>query len=1295
MHLNHLVLQGYKSFATKTEFLFPTGITAIVGPNGSGKSNIADAIRWVLGEQRMRTLRAKSTGEMIFAGGRRRARAGMAEVSLTFDNADGWLPIEFSEVTITRRAYRSGENEYLVNGSRVRLRDIADLLAESGLGQRTYTIIGQGLVDAALSLRPQERRTLFEDAAGIALYRSQRQEAIQRLDDTQRNLERAHDIVSEITPRLRRLERDVEQVEEHRRLAAHLERVQRTWYGYHWGRLQVALDQALEIAATLESELEARQREETAIGERLIFLRRQGSELRARLRDWHRESADFHDEMNEVRRELAVTEERSRLLKVRREELLAELDLLSDQQEAQAEKVAQTQAQVDELGRDLAGRRERLVVLEQEWAGVAEQAQEPMRQRVRVERELRTSRARLERSNQALLDARAEVAHLESEQAVAGERARQLASRHVEVLAELGPVARQQEVQIDRVTVARQQVAQLEQGLAGQRQQVMVLEREWQAVRRQAQEPAERRVQVEQALDALRMQLEQLNQALLGARADAARLSGEQEALNRMRAAGGAYDAGVHGLLGANLDGVLGPLAALIRVPREWERAIGAAVGADLQAVVVERSDIVADVRHVLESVGGRLTLLPLDGLRQPPPLPAGILRAADVVDCDERVRPAVEVLLGTVALCDDVETARVLLPAMPPGSRCATAAGAVLRSDGALSLGGDGVEGVGSDFLTAERARRELAVRSAEAHRQCEEIEAQQRQASERFTALEAELADLERRSEEAREQAVRAEQAALNEARTKVAVAEEAYRNQRLILEREASLLEQLQAQATLLRRQVDELEGEQAALDTPVSVSERQAQAPGAEEDTEAQSGVGVEGYARDVGRVGETSFHGRVEDARRRCQQIEQQQQAAATEIAALETRLEKLIQRADAAREEAARIERETLGQTRTEVAVVEEAYRSQQASLERESAMSDRLQAQIAARRQRAQELETEQAAVAVRIQELRRQTSRVEEQEHQVRLHIQPAEDDLAHLRQEERTLEQEERQVRDRVRDMEARQNRAHLEVERCRDELKLTGRRIEEDLGLVELELSDSVTAQTPLPLRPLVSQLPLVEEMPAGLVEEIQRLKARLHRLRAVNPNALEEHAEVEERHRFLTEQSADLEAASVQLRQVVAELDELMATAFQETFDAVAVRFSELFPALFNGGSARLELTEPDDLLNTGVDIVARPPGKRAQRLALLSGGERALTANALLFSILSVSPTPFCVLDEVDAMLDEANVGRFRAVLEELAQETQFIVITHNRVTTEAGHTIYGVSMGADAVSQVVSMKLD
>jgi chromosome segregation protein len=1030
MRFKHLTLQGYKSFATKTEFLFPTGITAIVGPNGSGKSNIADGIRWVLGEQRISSLRGKSTADMIYAGGRRRARSGMAEVSLTLDNSDDWLPIEFSEVTLTRRAYRSGENEYLINGSKVRLRDVNELLAAGGLSQLTYAVIGQGLVDAALSLRPQERRALFEEAAGISVYRARREEALSRLEETQHNLERVYDIVGEIAPRLQRLEREVERVEEYRRVIAHLERLQRTWYGYQWGCQQANLAHALEKAAYLRSDMEKHQQKASTLGEKLIQQRQRESELRARLRDWYRESADLLDQVNETRRELAVTEERTRLLKTHREELSVEIEPLNNQVKAQAERAAQARARTEQLERELAEHKRQLAEVEQAWLAAREQAQEPARRRAQIEQELREGHTRLEGLNQALVETQAEEA----------------------------------------------------------------------------------------------------------------RLSGELAAFNRLDAEGSAYSVGAQALLQAHLAGVLGPLASLIQVVPEWELAVEAALGHDLQAIVVECAAITKEAHQILEASGGRATLLPLDGLRPAPPLPAGARRAADVVACEDNVRPAVETLLGAIALCNNLAAAQALLPAMPPGGRCVTPAGIVLRADGAISLGGSGA----ANILANERARRELPTK-----------------------------------------------------------------------------------------------------------------------------------------------------LETTRQRCDQIEERRQAEAKQCATLEAQLDKLAQQAALAHEEAARIEREELGKLRTEAAVAEEALRSQQTILRREEALLERLQAQITARSQRIAELETEQAAIATRAEELRAELAQMEARLRQAREHIQPTEDELARLGDEQTALGKQEQQARDRVREAEARHGRAQLEVDRCQGELNLLSRQIEEDLGLVELELADSVTAQTPLPLRPVVSELPIVEELPEGLQEEIQRLKARFRRVGDVNPSAPEEYTEVKERHQFLTEQSADLEAASEQLQRVIAELDELMKAAFQKTFDAVAERFSETFTTLFNGGAARLELTEPDDLMNTGVDIVARPPGKRAQRLALLSGGERSLTATALLFAILQVSPAPFCVLDEVDAALDEANIGRFRSLLTELAQQTQFIIITHNRGTIEAVDTIYGVSMGADGVSQVVSLKMD
>jgi chromosome segregation protein len=1030
MRFKHLSLQGYKSFANKSEFLFPTGITAIVGPNGSGKSNIADGIRWVMGEQRMSSLRGKSSEDMIYAGGRRRARAGAAEVSLTFDNSDDWLPIEFSEVTITRRAYRSGGNEYLINGSRVRLRDIAEMLAQGGLSQRAYTVIGQGLVDRALSLRPEERRDLFEEAAGISVYRRRRQEALNRLEDTHHNLERAHDIIREIAPRLRRLEREVERVKDHQRLISHLERLQRTWYGYHWGQQQSNLARAIEKATYLQSNLEKHHQEAAALSERLILQRRRESELRAQLRDWYRGSADTLDRVNEAEREIAVAEERARLLVARREELQAEITSLEAQRATQSERLSEARAGVQRAEEDIAELRQRLTTQEKEWMASRQRLQGPVQQRAQVEQTLRDQRARLD----------------------------------------------------------------------------------------------------------------QLRQEVANGRAEAARLAGELEALERIVDAQGAQNAGARAVLDAQLGGVLGPLTTLIRVEPEWERAIEVVLGPDLDAIVVESAQIVPEVQRILQTAGGRVTLLPLDNLSPPISRSDSSLYGSDVVTCEARIRPAVDALLGPVALCDTMPLAQERLATLSQSSGCALPGGLVLRPDGAIIIG----EANGGGFLANERARRELPAR-----------------------------------------------------------------------------------------------------------------------------------------------------LEEAEKRHRAVEDQRQTAEQGIAALESQLQDLDQRIKLATEEASKVEQETVAATRTQVAVAEEMLRSQRTTHKREKALLERLETQIAARRQRTEELDTEHTSVLTRAGGLNGEIARLQETINRARQHIQPSEDELNRLGEEQTALEERERIARDRVRDAETRHGRAQLEVNRCQDELELLAHRIEEDLGLVELNLADSVTAQTPLPLHPVVSELPIVEELPHGMDEEIQRLKARLRRVGDVNPTAPEDYAEVKERHGFLTEQSADLKAASEQLHQVVRELDELMEAAFKETFNAVAERFEETFTTLFNGGAARLELTDPEDLMNTGVDIVARPPGKRAQRLALLSGGERSLTAVALLFAILQVSPAPFCVLDEVDAMLDEANVGRFRGMLESLSEQTQFIIITHNRGTIEAADTIYGISMGTDGVSQSVSLQLD
>jgi len=416
-----------------------------------------------------------------------------------------------------------------------------------------------------------------------------------------------------------------------------------------------------------------------------------------------------------------------------------------------------------------------------------------------------------------------------------------------------------------------------------------------------------------------------------------------------------------------------------------------------------------------------------------------------------------------------------------------------------------------------------------------------------------------------------------------------------------------------------------------------------------------------------------------------ERLKADQAAIQEEIAALESQLETMT--SDDLYEQ--------LAQSKTALAVTEQSRKERKTILRSHQTNLEHLEEQIAAKRGRADELAQEGEALADQIEELQAREEELSGQIQALAEFIEPAEAEVVELEGQQIELGSEESNFRSRLQRYETIYSQAALEMERRRDELVNLRQQIQNDLGLVELEMTDLLPGQPPLPLKPLVSTLPSIDELPKGLEDEIQRLKVQLKRAGPINPNAPAEYAETLERHTFLAAQVEDLERASDSLRQVIAELDQLMETDFRKTFEAIAAEFKECFTTLFDGGTAKLVLTDPENLMETGVDIVVRPPGKRQQSLALLSGGERSLTAVALIFAILKASPTPFCILDEVDAMLDEVNISRFRKMLQELADHTQFVVITHNRGTIEAANTIYGVSMGEDSVSKVISLKLE
>lgn len=872
MYLKHLTLHGYKTFANKTEFLFDEGLTAVVGPNGSGKSNVADAIRWVLGEQSYSDLRVKKTEEMIFSGSSTRPRLGMAEVFLTLENLDSLttevtegaeikteevegerkrvdvvaelLRSNPTEVTLGRRAFRDGQNEYFLNGNRVRLRDIHELLARWGLARNTYAVISQGLIDQALSLRPEERRALFEEAAGIGLYQSKRQNALDKLEETKLNLVRANDIINEIAPRLPSLARQAERAKNYDGVVNSLDDKLRTWYAFQWARAQQILQEATLHEKSSREALHNRRAEIQDISVRLTALRRKGQELRAKLAEGRRSRTTFETEHNARARELAVLDERIRSATQRRDEARAEIASLQESKQAQT--------------------------------------------------------ARLER-------------------------------------------------------------------------------------------------------------------------------------------------------------------AAMDVQTRETER----------------------------ESLSARL------------------------LQTETAVAQATAVVSPTQARESWLDQARNLIRRFANLKNEFSQARAIELSDEAQRL------------LDAESHQTEAATTAESLRSQVSEL-------------------------------------------RTTLAIAERDLANARGAEESARANIAQFDAQI--------------------------------------ASRGARVEGVEREI-------------------------------------------------------------------------ESLNAQRADLQSRLDESSRALAEI--------------------------------EQE------VTPADEELIAAEKSQVEFEEKESALRNGLAEFEDGHNRAVLDVERANADIARLETEIEDDLGsgrivgarqpvaqeTVEgaepapIEATIALNPDEPTQLRFLVAEemvlIPVVSAIPQELEKEIRKLRNQLRNMGVINPSAPQEYEELKTRHAFLTAQAEDATHAIESLHKAIAELDEIMHRKFEETFTAVNIEFGTFFTILFNGGTARLELTQPEDITQTGIDIIAKPPGKRAAHLAMLSGGERALTAAALLFAILKVSPTPFCVMDEVDAALDEANVGRFRDALKTLAEATQFIVITHNRVTMESADAVYGITMGEDGVSQAISLRLD
>jgi chromosome segregation protein len=1188
VYLKSLTLRGFKSFASATTLRLEPGITCVVGPNGSGKSNVVDALAWVMGEQGAKSLRGGKMEDVIFAGtagSSGRPPLGRAEVSLTIDNSDGALPIDYSEVTISRTMFRGGGSEYAINGTPSRLLDVQELLSDSGIGREMHVIVGQGQLDAVLHATPEERRGFIEEAAGVLKHRKRKEKALRKLEAMESNLTRLTDLTSEIRRQLKPLGRQAEVA----RRASVVQADVRD------ARLRLLADDLVQLRSAVEQE----DADES-------MLRSQQEAVEAELARLRAREGALDEEAQAAAPALAAAQDTWYRLSGLHERLLATEGLAQERLRLLAEEPVGTDAprrDPEELAAEAAQVRRQERELAQSTAHAKALLDAAVAEREAAEAAHAAEQASLTRMQRAAADRREGLARL----------AGQVAARRSRIEATEAEIGRLREVlseALQRGEAAESDFTALESQIAGAEQGEEGLDADHDRASAEL-EGAEREVEV-------------LTEQERAAEQDRATWTARHEALQ----VGLARKDGVGALLAASdrVSGLLGSVAALLRVAPGHEATVAAALGSAADAVVVDSLEsAVAAMRHLRVEDGGRAGLLvagamggPVEPVRRE--LPHGVQWVSALVDAPDRLRTALDQVLTGIVAVSDLAAAEALVHSRPDLT-AVTVDGDVLSA--ARASGGSSTA---PSLLEVQAAVDEAASEADAATRRVEQARFALVGARERLHIARAAVEDaLDRLHDSDARLAAVAERLGQLGATVRAAHGE-AERTHRGLAEAESALTADVEALHELEERLA-------AAQQEPVDVepSTQRSEDLG----SQAVAARAAETEARLALRTGEE----RVRAVGARAQQLEQ---AARDELAARE-RLARLRERRQRQAETARAVE---IGAAYT--------ARLVDRSLARAGADRDRAEQARLAR-------DVELSAARRRIGELADQLRELTDSVHR---------DEMARTQQ------------RVRIETLEAK----------AIDELGIEPAVLVEEYGPHLL-----VPPSPPPQGEEAAEDAPEPEPMPYVREQQEKRLRSAeraLSLLGKVNPLALEEYSALEERHAFLTEQIDDLRSSRRDLLEVVREVDERVQQVFTAAYQDTAEQFERVFARLFPGGEGRLVLTDPDDLLNTGIDVEARPPGKKVKRLSLLSGGERSLTAVALLVSIFKARPSPFYVLDEVEAALDDTNLGRLIVLLEELRDSSQLIVITHQKRTMEFADALYGVTMRGDGVSTVVSQRL-
>jgi len=1188
-----LELQGFKTFATLTRLEFPGQITAIVGPNGSGKSNIADGVRWVLGEQAYSLLRAKRTEDMIFSGSQQRSRAGMASTTITFNNVDGWLPIDYSMVSISRRAYRDGQNEYLLNGQKVRLKDISELLSQTGLAERTYTIIGQGLVDIALALKPDERRKLFEEAAGIGLYRSRKEDALRRLLKTERNLERVYDILTEIKPRLRSLEKQAGRFAEFEQVRSELHRTLQTWYGFQWHHSQSDLKKIETINQEQESLIETLQNkfDESKFAD--LNLKSDLQEKSHVLEQAQSELIQYQQRFEEISREIAIIEERQNAFQNQKQSLQGDISRFSEELNEIAFDNEKFEGEINQLQEDLDDTDKKANQAEIKLAEISSKRE--------------TTQSKLDISRQTRINHETRKVQL---------------SVRIEELE-------------NRISSLSMEQHKIEGGIAN-------LEKEKQESSSSEQMILERLKENQQHLLALKSELNSQSESLDTAYGEnqaleqhisqqetkSAKTQAQLEVLNQAEEALSGYSEGsktiVEGSQKGRLPGGIVPLSKFFIVEEEFEKAISAALGelTDLLVVPSRGKDVL--IQYLESKANDRVALImrnEISSSRKSSPLKNkdGFLGFAnEMVKVESRYQHLVDQLLSDTVIVKDRISAEKIVPLLAGSQKVVTLQGLVFQANGVLISG----QSRSGKRIGRTRQRVEMQQVIKNLTEQIEKLGQDKINVSQGIQNLEQAYQSLQQQNQTYQDKE------------------NEFVKQDQEIKAVNTRLEEQLtwhKNQLAETRRQLTENQTKHSLTTSDLDTCNEEIEVLVSEEKTgletlnslsvfDLQQNLNYWTTHRIVAKNSLKAAQQRYEDHSTRVSEAQQRLGHYQSRFSHLENSIIEL------------RKHETQLKQESDNLASVIETINANQVSP---------LSAEVA-------DLEEKIAHVAAQVSEVQNE--------------IIPAERKLTQVQ----------------------------IDLMKKKDRVVSLEEKIEDDFGLVMdiTENGDDVGDIRSVKEK-IIKSLPEGDELPENIDADIKKQKRRLRGIGAINPESQQEYIEVKERYEFLEGQIIDLQEASKNLQEVIEALDALMERDFLKTFKAVGLGFTEYFKRLFSGGDAKLLISDEENPVEGGIDLEVRLPGRRQQGLALLSGGERSLTAVALIFALLKVSPTPFCILDEVDAMLDESNVGRFVELLRELSQNTQFIIITHNRNTVQAADVIYGVTMGRDATSQMISLKLE